>query len=249
MEIFQELRGGKIPETEDGVTSRKKVPDLRNLLLEYEKKRIKEEFTDDMYIVKLGIFRNELHKIINSYYEKIQGFGILAGYDKTNQDPCIYIRNFKPAQEGSGMLPIMESISDAGVNVCDLRDRVNTFLSERVRTSFPNVTELLGVDLAIDFLVISGGLKKMIKMPAGTLQIIGAEKAFFSHMRRGTRNPKHGIIFKYAGLASLPPRYRGRVARTIANKLAIAVRADYAHTIIDVASMKKTISDKMKIRS
>jgi nucleolar protein 56 len=249
MEIFQDLREGKIPITEDGITNLRNIPDLRSLILEYEKKRIKEEFTDDMYIVKLGTFRNELHKIINSYYEKIQGFGILAGYDKTNQDPCIYIRNFKPAQEESSMLPIMESISEAGLNVCDLRDSVNSFLSERVKIAFPNVTELLGVDLSIDFLVISGGLKKMIKMPAGTLQIIGAEKAFFSHMRRGTRNPKHGVIFKYPGLANLPPKYRGRVARTIANKLAIAIRADYAHTRIDIESMKKAISQKMRIRS
>jgi nucleolar protein 56 len=109
----------------------------------------------------------------------------------------------------------------------------------------PNTAQLIGPGLSLDFLLKAGSLKNLVKYPSGTLQILGAEKAFFNHMRKGTPPPKHGIIFNYPGLSALPPNKRGKVARTIANKMAITLKMDYFKTEGDIDTMISEIKNRM----
>jgi nucleolar protein 56 len=73
----------------------------------------------------------------------------------------------------------------------------------------------------------AGGLEPLSQMPASAIQVIGARTALFSHMRSGTPPPKHGIIFQHRRVHSAGRDVRGRVARILAAKLAIAARVDY----------------------
>jgi nucleolar protein 56 len=63
-------------------------------------------------------------------------------------------------------------------------------------------------------------------MPASTLQVLGAEKALFRSLKTGTKPPKHGIIFQHAFLHEAKKWQRGKIARALAGKLAIAARTD-----------------------
>jgi len=63
-------------------------------------------------------------------------------------------------------------------------------------------------------------------MPASTIQIIGAEKALFRSLKTGAPPPKHGILFQHPILHSAPKWQRGKMARAIASKIAIAARID-----------------------
>ena len=63
-------------------------------------------------------------------------------------------------------------------------------------------------------------------MPASTIQILGAEKALYRALKSGARPPKHGILFQHASVHSAPKWQRGKVARSVAGKLAIAARID-----------------------
>src|SRR3989475_5647274 len=56
--------------------------------------------------------------------------------------------------------------------------------------------------------------------------VLGAEKALFRTLKTGARPPKHGIIFQYAAIHQSPRWLRGRIARAVAGKLAIAARMD-----------------------
>ena len=67
-------------------------------------------------------------------------------------------------------------------------------------------------------------------------------------MRKGTPPPKHGIIFNYPGLSALPPNQRGKVARTIANKMAITLKMDFFKTNGDTEGMVNEIKKKMNIQ-
>ena len=49
----------------------------------------------------------------------------------------------------------------------------------------------------------------------------------FSHIRAGTPPPKHGLIFQHRRVHNAPKERRGKVARALAAKLAIAARLDY----------------------
>src|SRR5207247_8700805 len=90
----------------------------------------------------------------------------------------------------------------------------------------PNMTSVLGAVLSAKLISMAGGLENIAKMPASTLQVLGAEKALFRTIKTGARPPKHGIIFQYGPIHQSPKWLRGKIARAVAGKLAIAARMD-----------------------
>jgi nucleolar protein 56 len=75
-------------------------------------------------------------------------------------------------------------------------------------------------------IAIAGGLQNLAMRPASTIQVLGAEKALFRSLKTGARPPKHGLIFQHTLLHDAKRWQRGKIARVIAGKLAIAARAD-----------------------
>jgi len=63
-------------------------------------------------------------------------------------------------------------------------------------------------------------------MPSSTVQVLGAEKALFRHMRGEGSAPKHGVLFMHQTIRNLPEGKRGKMARFLANKATIAARLD-----------------------
>jgi len=64
-------------------------------------------------------------------------------------------------------------------------------------------------------------------MPASTVQVIGAEKALFKHLKNKSIDPpKHGIIFQHASISTSPKSVRGKIARALATKITLAAKAD-----------------------
>jgi nucleolar protein 56 len=90
----------------------------------------------------------------------------------------------------------------------------------------PNTNAIAGPLLGARLIAVAGGLRNLAKMPASTIQVLGAEKALFRALRTGTRPPKHGLIFQHSLLHEAKPWQRGKVARGLAGKISIATRVD-----------------------
>jgi nucleolar protein 56 len=90
----------------------------------------------------------------------------------------------------------------------------------------PNVKAIVGSLLGARLIALTGGLANLARMPASTIQVLGAEKALFRSLKTGTRPPKHGIIFQHTLIHEAKRWQRGKMARAIAGKLAIAARTD-----------------------
>jgi nucleolar protein 56 len=73
----------------------------------------------------------------------------------------------------------------------------------------------------------AGSLARLATLPASTIQILGAEKALFRALKTGARPPKHGLLFQHPLIHSAPKWQRGKIARAVASKVAIAARIDY----------------------
>ncbi|MFW6111295.1 MAG: C/D box methylation guide ribonucleoprotein complex aNOP56 subunit [Thermoproteota archaeon] len=104
----------------------------------------------------------------------------------------------------------------------DLEDYLDTIMGEVA----PNIKTIVGPLLGARLISLAGGLTEMGKMPSSTIQVLGAEKALFRSLKTGSPPPKHGIIFQHPLLHETRKGLRGKVARAIAGKLAIAARAD-----------------------
>lgn len=238
---LMDLRNGKVPEA--GSVPAETIPDLREISLKFAKERIKEDFTADQAIIKEVQFRKELDRIINLYYERILGFGIYIGNDAVNMDPCRLFRDgAKP-----GLPSYLDRILNEGKNLCDLRSVMVDNIRAAVSGIMPNTCSFAGPDLSSELLERAGGLRRLVQLPAGAIQVMGAEKALFRHTSTGSPSPKHGIIFKYAGISSLPRESRGKISRMVANKLAICVRADMAGGTVDTVEMKNRISREIQV--
>ncbi|MCI4348150.1 MAG: hypothetical protein L3J97_05995, partial [Thermoplasmata archaeon] len=57
-------------------------------------------------------------------------------------------------------------------------------------------------------------------------QVLGAERAFFEHLRGRAPPPRHGLLFLHPDIQSASRRARGKLARALAGKVAIAARLD-----------------------
>jgi len=106
------------------------------------------------------------------------------------------------------------------------REKAETYVDEVMKQAAPNATTMLGPLLTARLLSIAGGLENLAKMPASTMQILGAEKALFRSLKTGASPPKHGVIFQYASIHQSPRWQRGKIARALSGKLAIAIRVD-----------------------
>ncbi|MEW5955783.1 MAG: hypothetical protein AB1626_04585, partial [Candidatus Micrarchaeota archaeon] len=113
------------------------------------------------------------------------------------------------------------------------RKELEAYLEQQASTTLKNLAFLTDALTASRLVARAGGLERLAKMPASTIQVLGAERALFKHLRKGTSSPKHGIIFQSTIVRGAPPDQRGKIARALAAKLAIAAKADfYSHEFI-----------------
>jgi nucleolar protein 56 len=108
----------------------------------------------------------------------------------------------------------------------DIRHSLDNYLDSTMEEVAPNIRTLAGSLLGARLIALAGGLGNLAKMPASTIQVLGAEKALFRSIRSGARPPKHGMIFQHPSIHEAKRWQRGKVARTLAGRLAIAARID-----------------------
>jgi len=108
----------------------------------------------------------------------------------------------------------------------DMRQSLEKYTDSVMDEVAPNIRALVGALLGARFIALAGGLTNLAKLPASTVQVLGAEKALFRSLRTGARPPKHGIIFQHSLIHEAERWQRGKVARALAGKLTIAARID-----------------------
>ncbi|MEM2962985.1 MAG: hypothetical protein QXW70_02670 [Candidatus Anstonellales archaeon] len=108
----------------------------------------------------------------------------------------------------------------------ELRDEIEKYQASLARKFYPNLSYLLEPALAAKMVSLAGSLRKLALLPASTIQVMGATKALFKHLKTGSKPPKHGVIFQHPSISGAPRKLRGKIARALASKIAIAARAD-----------------------
>jgi nucleolar protein 56 len=108
----------------------------------------------------------------------------------------------------------------------ELRKSMEEYVDRTMEEMAPNIRAVAGALLGARMISIAGSLQNLAMRPASTIQVLGAEKALFRSLKTGARPPKHGLIFQHTLLHDAKRWQRGKIARVIAGKLAIAARAD-----------------------
>ena len=140
-------------------------------------------------------------------------------------------------------LGIVQTLAKQILDLFELRKTIEEHIEEQMAAELPNITAVLGAAVGARILAHAGSLKRLSSMPASTIQILGAEKALFRSLKTGANPPKHGILFQHAIVHAAPKWQRGKIARAVAGKAAIAARVD-----VYGDGLNQTLLDKLNIR-
>lgn len=132
----------------------------------------------------------------------------------------------------------LKKMAEAEKELGNTMEKLDGYLKESVSASMPNIAYLIDYKIAAELLWKAGSLERLASFPASTIQLLGAEKALFKHLKFGSKPPKYGVLFKLQQISSAGKKQRGRLARAYATKISIASRAD--------AYSKRFISGKLK---
>jgi nucleolar protein 56 len=188
-------------------------------------------------VTKAGL-RNNITK------EMLETIGILDRKAEIIMDAAIRSKGGDMTPEN---LAIVKKIADEVVSHSELRKVIAEHIEIAMEIVAPNIKDLLTASVGARIIAKTGSLSKLAVLPASTIQVLGAEKALFRSLRTGTMPPKHGLLFQHPLIHSAPKWQRGKIARAVASKVAIAARIDmYRHSGKDWSisdSLKKRITE------
>jgi nucleolar protein 56 len=207
-----------------------------------------------------GLHFPELDRLVekhDSYIRLVQNLGTREGftYDALvkqgiPQDRATTLSEAAQRSAGAELLgPDLEWLQEVcseALSLYKLRDTAEKYTDKIMEQVAPNMTGVLGAVLSAKLVSMAGGLENIAKMPASTLQVLGAEKALFRTIKTGARPPKHGIIFQYADIHQSPRWLRGKIARALAGKLAIAARMDAFGGANESEKFKRELEAKIR---
>jgi nucleolar protein 56 len=140
-------------------------------------------------------------------------------------------------------LAIVQNMSKQVLDLFDLRQSLEKHIESQMEIVAPNISVILGSTVGARILAKAGSLKRLATMPASTIQVLGAEKALFRALKTGAQPPKHGLLFQHQLVHAAPRWQRGKIARAVAAKAAIAARVD-----VYGAGRNDTLLEKLNIR-
>ncbi len=159
------------------------------------------------------------------YAELISAHGTRGGFEAIN--------DFKEIAESSVGVELkdvdIKALKDFATRIEEtykFRDTLEGYIAEKMDDLAPNTTALAGPLVGGKLISLAGGVEKLARMPASRIQVLGAQKAMYRHLKEKGLPPKHGIIFQHPLVKMAPWWQRGRISRSFAAKIAIAARVD-----------------------
>ena len=167
-----------------------------------------------------------------------------AGFPETKVEMLSLLqKKSKGGQISDENLSIVQVIAKQILELFELRSTLEKHVGTQMETIAPNLAGILGTAVGARILARAGNLKRLAYMPASTIQVLGAEKALFRSLKTGAQPPKHGLLFQHTLVHAAPRWQRGKIARAIAAKAAIAARVD-----VFGAGKNQMLFEKLNVR-
>lgn len=139
----------------------------------------------------------------------------------------------------------LKRVAREGLRLIEMKRQQESYIRELMSSEAPNLSAVAGAILGAKLISLAGGLEKLAKLPASTIQVLGAEKALFRFFRTGRGAPKHGIIFQHPYIHASPRWQRGKIARLLATKIAISAKIDYFSREDRSAELRKALEERL----
>jgi len=141
--------------------------------------------------------------------------------------------------------PMMD-LAESAQQLYGLKKKHTLYLDVMMETYCKNVRDLCGALIAAKLIEHAKSLKSLAIMPSSAIQLLGAEKALFRHLKTRAKAPKHGLLLNHPLVANAKPKLRGKAARHLANKIAIAAKVDYNKGSYIADKLKKKLENELR---
>jgi nucleolar protein 56 len=200
---------------------------LRELCFALAEQGIREQYAGrDTELLQMVRTLDEIDDVINLLSERVTEWHQVRhpAFSRKYRKTPAHVQVRKISQKNRGALgKVAAQVEQLSSARTDLAREV----SARANQVMPNTSALIGGLVAARLMSHAGGLLPLSRLPASAIQVLGARTALFAHLRTRSPSPKHGIIFQHRRVHNAPRDRRGKVARALAAKLAIAARLDY----------------------
>lgn len=143
-------------------------------------------------------------------------------------------------------LSILQSLATQVISLSKIRKTLEEHIEASMDEISPNVKELLTATVGARLIAKAGSLKRLASLSSSTIQILGAEKALFRTLKTGANPPKHGLLFQHPVIHSAPKWQRGKLARAISAKAAIAARVDlYGRNPVTNSALSTKLNERI----
>ena len=123
-------------------------------------------------------------------------------------------------------IEVLQACAQRIFDLYELRGQIAEYINGLMAQIAPNLRTVVGGSIGARLISIAGGLERLARLPSSTIQVLGAEKALFRALKTRAKPPKHGVIYQYPDVRGSPRQLRGKIARALAGKIAIAARVD-----------------------
>jgi nucleolar protein 56 len=222
--------------------------ELYDCNLKLTKEEIKASVTDDLLAIQAISNLEETKKAINLLSKRLREwyeyyYPELSKRITDNDKFASLVLTEKPQTEMGAALDKtnLGAIMNLAKQIEDLiafKEKQNLYLENLMKKTCSNLYALTGSLIGAKLIMHAGSLRKLSLFPSSTIQLLGAEKALFRHLKSGSRCPKYGVLLQHPLVSQA--QEKGKVARMIANKIAIAVKCDINGT--------KGFGDKERIK-
>jgi nucleolar protein 56 len=205
----------------------------RTLLLDVAQRTLETEWDPSIHVQEAVRAAADLDRVRNLIGERL---GTWVSRDRPEVDPGDHDRAAREAlapDSPSTLASRDPSLTDARRRLAELfraveaaRFTLTKAIEVAAPARAPNVSALLGPELSARMISQAGGLERLARLPSSTVQVLGAERAFFEHLRGRAPPPRHGLLFLHPAIQSAPRGERGKLARALAGKVSIAARLD-----------------------
>ena len=192
---------------------------IRDASIIQARSKIKSQLTPDKDLIQSIEALDEAHETINVVSERLT-----AWYTQVTGEPRMQVEEILELETLPSRMGILK---DFYMSNKTLIAELSRYLDQESPKVFPNLVKILGTQLAVRIVAAAGSLFRLARMPASTIQLLGAEKALFRHMSDGSPPPKHGLLYQHPSVKQAVRKDKGRVSRKLAAKAAIASRIEY----------------------
>lgn len=127
------------------------------------------------------------------------------------------IEEWKSTREVANILVGMEKV----------RRSILKFIESRMERLAPNVTALVGVEVASKLVGAAGGIMQLSRIPAGNIQVIGSGgRKHLAGLSSASVGLHSGFIAEAPLVAEVAPEYKKQAQRLLSAKVSIASRVD-----------------------